>query len=202
LANTDTKTSRTNKTLLDSTGKPALATAEMTAKAADAAASTTENTASAARSAAENTASAARSVADAAFQMPQFEVPEAFRSMAEQTLTQTREAYSRMRDATSEATDLMEESLETTRDSLRDVQFKALDAAKNNADATFDFMRKLLSYLGIRRRPDPEHLRPRAPRGPGGLFQGRPDRHDQGDDRAAKPARALFDRALSQSKAA
>ena len=188
MANTDTKTNRTTKTLLDSTGKPAAAAAE---------------NAAAARSATENTAAAARSFADAAFQAPQFEVPEAFRSMAEQTMTQTRDAYSRMRDATSEATDLMEESFEATRDSLRDVQFKALDAAKNNADATFDFMRKLLTVNSV---ADAVQIQSTFARE---RFEALVDYSKdvqtvmtKATTEAAKPARALFDRAVSQSKAA
>ena len=182
MANTETKTNRTPKTLLDSTGKPAV----------DAAASATEAT-----------ASTVRNVADAAFSVPQFEVPEAFRSMAEQSLTQTREAYSRMRDVAGEATDLLEESFETTRDSLRDVQFKALDAAKNNADATFDFMRKLLTVTSV---ADAVQIQSTFARE---RFEALVDYSKdvqtvmtKATTEAAKPARALFDRAVSQSKAA
>ena len=192
MANTETKTNRTTKTLLDSTGNPAQATAEMAGKAADTAAFTTEAA-----------ASAARNVADAAFSVPQFEVPEAFRSIAEQTLTQTRDAYSRMRDAAGEATDLMEGSFEATRDNLRDVQFKALDAAKNNADATFDFMRKLLTVTSV---ADAVQIQSTFARE---RFEAMVDYSKdvqtvmtKATTEAAKPARALFDRTLSQSKAA
>src|SRR5687768_4418281 len=44
-----------------------------------------------------NAAQSARAFADAAFTAPSFEVPEVFRSVAEQGLTQTREAYGRMK---------------------------------------------------------------------------------------------------------
>src|SRR5687768_6533772 len=97
-----------------------------TRAAAKAAGDTTEKTASAAKS-------AAKDMADAAFAYPRLEVPEVFRSFAEQGLTQTREAYARIKAATEEATDLIEESFETTRDGVREAQFKALDAAQANA---------------------------------------------------------------------
>ena len=113
-----------------------------TGKAARAAAETVEKTASAATK-------AARDVTDAAFAYPSFEVPEAFRSFAEQGLAQTREAYARVKARAEEATDMIEESFETTRDSMRDVQLKALDVAQANAEATFDHVRKLLGVTSV-----------------------------------------------------
>jgi len=99
----------------------------------------------AAEKATRDAAEAGRTVADAAFAAANFEVPEVFRSFAEQGLTQTREAYGRMKAAAEEATDLMEESFETTRESLREVQFKSLDITRANADATFDFARDMMA---------------------------------------------------------
>ena len=67
-----------------------MATTETKARAAKAAAAeTVEKTASAAKS-------AAKDFTGAAFSLPNFEVPEMFRSFAEQGMTQTREAYSRL----------------------------------------------------------------------------------------------------------
>ena len=43
--------------------------------------------------------------------------------------------------AAEEATDMLEESFETTRESVREAQLKALDVAKANTDATFDLFR-------------------------------------------------------------
>ena len=108
-----------------------------------------------------------------------------------------------MRDVAGEATDLLEESFETTRDSLRDVQFKALDAAKNNADATFDFMRKLLTVTSVADAVQVQSTFARE------RFEALVDYSKdvqtvmtKATTEAAKPARALFDRAVSQSKAA
>ena len=76
-----------------------MATTETKVRAAKAAAAdTAEKTASAAKS-------AAKDFTGAAFSLPNFEVPEIFRSFAEQGLTQTREAYARMKSAAEEATD-------------------------------------------------------------------------------------------------
>ena len=44
---------------------------------------------------------------------------------------------------------MLEDSIETTRESVREVQFKALDLAKANADATFDLFRKLLTTTSV-----------------------------------------------------
>lgn len=94
------------------------------------------------------TKSAAKEAA-AAFSFPTFEVPEMFRSFSEQGMNQTREAYARMKNAAEDATDILEESLETARETFRDAQFKAIDLAKANTDATFDLFRKLLTTTSV-----------------------------------------------------
>jgi phasin len=94
-------------------------------------------------------ASAAEDYAAAAFSFPGFEVPEIVRSFTEQGLTQTREAYARMKSAAEEATDVLEDSLESTRETVREAQVKALDLAKANTDAAFDLFRRLLSTNSV-----------------------------------------------------
>jgi hypothetical protein len=101
----------------------------------------TEPKARAAKAAAEAEKGAAKDV----FSFPTFEVPEIFRSFSEQGLNQSRETYARMKNAAEDATDMLEESMETARDTIRDAQFKALDLAKATTDATFDFFRQLLT---------------------------------------------------------
>jgi phasin len=167
-----------------------------TRAAAKAAADTTEKTASAAKS-------AAKDMADAAFAYPRIEVPEVFRSFAEQGLTQTREAYTRLKAATEEATDLIEESFETTRDGVREAQFKVLDAAQANAEATFELARKLLTVTSI---ADLVQLQTAFARERFEAFV------DYSKDmqstltkvsaEASKPAKAIFDRTVAQAKAA
>lgn len=84
-----------------------------------------------------------------AFTYPKFEVPEIVRSFAEQGLKQSREAYARVKDAAEEATDMLEDSLETGRKTVQEAQFKALDMAKANTDASFEFMRKMLAASSL-----------------------------------------------------
>lgn len=113
-----------------------------TQRAAKSAAETTEKAFSAGQS-------AVRDAAEAAFSHSGFEVPEVVRSFAEQGLSQTREAYVRMKDAAEEATDVLESSLEKGRESARAVQFKALDVAKENTDAAFELARQLLAATSV-----------------------------------------------------
>jgi phasin len=106
-------------------------------------------TAKTAEKAADTAAEAAKGTMDAAFAYPKFEVPELVRSFAEQGLKQSREAYARVKDAAEEATDLLEVGLETSRKSVREAQFKALDMAKANTDASFELMRQLLTATSV-----------------------------------------------------
>jgi phasin len=170
---------------------------------AEAAEKTTGATVEAVEKVAAKTKSAAKEMADAAFAYPKFEVPEMFRSFAEQGLSQTRDAYARMRAAAEEATDIIEESFETTRDSVRDVQLKALDVAKSNTDAAFDLFRQLLTVTSV---ADAVQLQSTFARE---RFEAMVDYSKDVQStlskvgaEASKPAKAIFDRALSYSKAA
>jgi phasin len=147
--------------------------------------------------------SAAKEMSDAAFAYPKFEVPEVFRSFAEQGLSQTREAYSRMKAAAEEATDLFEESFETTREGVREVQFKALDVVKENTDAALDLMRKLLTATSV---ADAVQLQTTFARE---RFEAMVDYSkdvqatwSKVGAEATKPAKTIFDKAMSLSKAA
>lgn len=77
-----------------------------------------------------------------AFQMSHVEVPEMLREATEKGVRQAREGYERMRNAAEETTDLMEDSFETSRQGLIDINTAALKAAKANTDATFSFAEK------------------------------------------------------------
>ena len=176
-------------------------------RTAKAAAQTTERVTAAQTETAERAARTAnatvRNLADAAFTAPTFEVPEMFRSFAEQGLTQTREAYGRLKAVAEETTDVMEESFETTRESVREVQFKALDAARANADAAFDLARNLLAVTSV---ADAIQLQTAFARE---RFEAFVDysKDVQGaltkvGSEAGKPAKALLERTMSQAKAA
>ncbi|WP_306026967.1 phasin [Stappia sp. MMSF_3263] len=78
-----------------------------------------------------------------AFNMPKMEIPAATREMAEKSIEQAREAYSKLKTVAEDATDLMEDGFETTRRGVLDFNHKAVDAAKSNTDATFQFVKDL-----------------------------------------------------------
>jgi len=185
MANTDMKSQRTGKSAVETLNKAANAATGAT------------------KAAMQDTASAAKDMADAAFDYPKFEVPEMVRSFSEQGVNQTREAYGRMKAATEEATGVMEESMGTARETVREVQFKTLDLAKANADATFDFFRQLLAVNSV---ADAFQLQTSFARERFEAFVDyskdvQPTLTRVGAE-ATKPAKVLFDRALSQAKAA
>jgi phasin len=173
-----------------------MANTDTKSRGAKAAAATAEKTAETAKS-------AAQEMTDAAFAYPKLEVPEVFRSFAEQGLNQTREAYARLKAAAEETTDLLEETFENTREGVREAQFKALDAAQANTEATFELVRKLLTVTTV---ADAIQLQTAFARERFEAFV------DYSKDlqstltkvgaEVSKPAKAALDRALAQSKAA
>jgi phasin len=165
------------------------------AKAAKTAEKTTE--------AAEAATEMAKSMMDAAFAYPKFEVPEMVRSFTEEGLKQTRDAYARAKTAAEEATDLLEESLETSRNSMREAQFKALDMAKANADATFDLMRKMLTATSV---SDAVQLQTTFARERFEAFvdysKDVQELVSKASADAGKPAKAIFEKSFAAAKAA
>lgn len=163
------------------------------------AAKTTETVAEAAETAAD----VMKKMTDAAFSYPKFEVPEAFRSIAETSLKQTREAYASVKSAAEEATDLLEESLESNRKSVREAQLKALEMAKANTDATFDLMRKMLAAGSV---TDAFAMQTAFARERFEALMGyskeMQEMMSKAGAEASKPAKAMFDKTVSFAKAA
>jgi phasin len=93
------------------------------------------------------------------FEMPKFdfpklggagiEVPAAFRDMAEKGLEQAKVNYEKMKTAAEQATDVLEETYTTATKGSADLSLKALDAARANTNAAFDFMRDLMSAKSL-----------------------------------------------------
>ena len=77
------------------------------------------------------------------------QAPELFRTIAETSANQAREAFARVKTAAEDATDVMEETFENTRDGVLEAQHKALDVARDNTEATFDFAKKLLAVTSL-----------------------------------------------------
>ncbi|WP_321342686.1 phasin [Breoghania sp.] len=84
-----------------------------------------------------------------AFSMPKMEVPAAVRELTEKGLHQSREAYEKFKSAAEEATDMIEDSYETTRQGVMDINLCALEAAKANTDATYDFMKSMFGVKSV-----------------------------------------------------
>lgn len=164
----------------------------------------TETKARAAKAAAAETVEKTKSAAKdfAAFSYPTFEVPEMFRSFAEQGMTQTREAYARMKSVAEDATDMLEDSIESTREELRDAQLKGLSLAKDNSDAAFELFGKLLATTSV---ADAVQLQTAFARQ---RFEALVDYSKEiqasvtkFSTEATKPAKAMFDKAMSAAKA-
>ena len=113
------------------------------------------NTAKAKTAAKQTTATVENAVNEAAnavagvFDAKGFEVPEVFRSMAENGVVQAREHYAQFKASAEDATDLIEETFETARDGVMNLQHKALDAAKQNTDASFDFAKQIMGVTSV-----------------------------------------------------
>lgn len=91
------------------------------------------------------------------FEMPKFEVPKfdasafgevevpaALREFAEKAVAQARAGYDKIKAATEEATDALEDAYEATRTGVVEMNVKALDAAKDNSNAALDHAKDLL----------------------------------------------------------
>ncbi len=93
------------------------------------------------------TSKAAKSTATAfeafSFPAPNFEVPAAFREMAEKSVSQARDVYAKLKTASEEATGLVEETFENARDGALAFSTKAIDAVQSNSDASFAFARDM-----------------------------------------------------------
>jgi phasin len=77
------------------------------------------------------------------------QAPDLFRAIAETGANQARETYARVKTAAEDATDVMEETLENARDGILEAQHKALDIARDNTEATFEFAEKLLAVTSF-----------------------------------------------------
>jgi phasin len=83
------------------------------------------------------------------FPMNTAEMPEAFRDMAEKGVAQARDGYAKMKAAAEEATDVLEDSMETARANTLDLSSDALEVAKGNIDATFAFMKDFMAVKTV-----------------------------------------------------
>jgi len=81
------------------------------------------------------------------FNLPNLEIPEAFREIAEKSAAQTKDIYEKMRGAAEEATDLLENTFKTAATGASAYNRKVIENARSNANATFDHA---LALVGVK----------------------------------------------------
>jgi phasin len=79
------------------------------------------------------------------FEIPNVEMPAAFREFAERGVAQAKDTYEKMKAAAEEATDVMETTYSAAAKGATDYGLKVIEAARANANATFDFAGEMLS---------------------------------------------------------
>lgn len=83
------------------------------------------------------------------FEMPAYEVPAAFREFAEKGLNQAKDNWEKMKAATEETTDLIENSYAAVSKGAADYGLKLIEVARANANATFDHASELLTAKSL-----------------------------------------------------
>jgi len=83
------------------------------------------------------------------FEVPKMEVPAAFREIAEKSVSQAKDNWEKMKAATEEATDLIEDSYATASRGAADYNLKLIEAARANTNATFDYAGRLLTVKSL-----------------------------------------------------
>ena len=79
------------------------------------------------------------------FDLPKLEVPAAFREIAEKSVAQAKDTYEKVKAATEEATDVLEDTYTTAMKGTVDYNLKLIEAGRANANAAFDFAAELVS---------------------------------------------------------
>lgn len=83
------------------------------------------------------------------FEMPKMEVPAAFREIAEKSVSQAKDNWEKIKSATEEATDLLEDSYATASKGATQYGTKVIDAARTNTNAAFDFANELMTVKSL-----------------------------------------------------
>src|ERR1044071_3696607 len=83
------------------------------------------------------------------FEMPKFEVPAAFREFAEKSVSQCKDNWDKMKAVTEEATGVLEDSYATAAKGCTDYGIKAIEAARTNTNANFDYASKLIAVKSV-----------------------------------------------------
>lgn len=79
------------------------------------------------------------------FGLPNMEMPQAMREMADKGVEQTREAYAKAKVASEEAADMLEHSYEAATNRVTNYNLKLLEIVRSNTRSAFDYAYELLS---------------------------------------------------------
>src|SRR6188508_2810382 len=79
------------------------------------------------------------------FEVPKMEVPAAFREFAEKSVTQAKDNWEKMKAASEEASDLIEDSYATASKGAADYGLKLIEASRANTNSAFDFATQLFA---------------------------------------------------------
>lgn len=83
------------------------------------------------------------------FDLPKMEIPAAFREIAEKSVSQAKDNWEKMKVATEEATDLLENSYSTAAKGAADYGLKLIETARVNTNTAFDFAGVLLTAKSL-----------------------------------------------------
>jgi phasin len=83
------------------------------------------------------------------FEIPNVEVPAAFREFAEKGISQAKDNWEKMKVATEEATGLLEDSYASASKGAAEYGLKAIEIARTNTNAAFDFAREFLTVKSL-----------------------------------------------------
>ena len=81
--------------------------------------------------------------------MPKMEIPAGFREIAEKGVSQAKETYEKMKSATDEATDVIEDTFATASKGASEFGLKLIEAARQNTNAAFDFAAQLMTVKSL-----------------------------------------------------
>ena len=83
------------------------------------------------------------------FEVPKMEVPAAFREFAEKSVTQAKDNWEKMKAATEEASDLIEDSYATASKGAADYGLKLIEVSRANTNSAFDFATQLFTVKSL-----------------------------------------------------
>lgn len=83
------------------------------------------------------------------FEIPNLEVPAAFREFAEKGVTQAKDNWEKLKAATEEATDRLEDSYAKASKGATDYSMMLIDASRTNTNAAFDFAASLMTVKSL-----------------------------------------------------